>query len=192
MVYAMTFEVSRRTLLGLIGLGSASLLTACGSDPSTPHTEQPAPATKQPPKAAASEVPPALLTVTVFKDPSCGCCDGWIKHVQENGLSVAVEHPDVLEDVFADHDIPVDLQSCHLTRNTAGTIFVGHVPVRFVLEYLADPTEGSRGLAVPAMPAGTPGMEMDDQFDPYEVLLLNEDGSASVFAKVETSSDQSI
>nr|WP_281177471.1 DUF411 domain-containing protein [Janibacter limosus] len=67
--------------------------------------------------------------------------------------------------------------------NPDGDVFVGHVPARFVLEYLADPPKGARGLSVPAMPVGTPGMEQGDQFDPYDVLLLT-DGKPRVLAKV--------
>jgi hypothetical protein len=71
-------------------------------------------------------------------------------------------------------------------------VFVGHVPVPFILEYLKDPPAGARGLTVPAMPVGTPGMEMGDEFDPYEVLVLTVDGPPEVFAKVTKASQQSV
>jgi hypothetical protein len=137
-------------------------------------------------------VDPALLAFTVFKDPSCGCCGGWVEHAEDNGFTIAIEHPEVLGDVFSKYDVAADLQSCHLSVNSAGSVFVGHVPVRYVLEYLKDPPAGSRGLTVPAMPVGTPGMEMGDEFEPYEVLLLGEDGSDEVFAKVSKAADQKI
>lgn len=184
-----TLQIDRRSaLVGLIGMGTAGLLTACGSDSS--ESRQPASPNSAPP--TAYDVAPALLDVTVFKDPTCGCCGGWVDHAESNGLSVAVEETNDLERVFLDHAVPTELQSCHLVRNTAGTIFVGHVPVRFVLQYLADPPRGSRGLSVPGMPVGAPGMEMGDQLDPYEVLLVGEDGPAGVFATVERFSDQAL
>lgn len=66
---------------------------------------------------------------------------------------------------------------------------VGHVPARHVLEYLADPPSGSRGLSVPRMPVGMPGMEQGDQFDPYDIMLIT-DGEPEVFARVTTASQQ--
>ena len=64
------------------------------------------------------------------------------------------------------------------------------MPARFVIEFLTDPPEGARGLSVPAMPVGTPGMEQGEQFDPYDVMLITESGS-EVFAEVTSPSDQS-
>lgn len=184
--------IDRRSALGLIGMGAAAgLLTACGSA-SGPRSQQPEAPRTTPSRVAEYGVAPALLAVTVFKDPTCGCCGGWVDHAEANGFSVDVEHTDDLEQVFADHAIAPELRSCHLIRNTAGKVFVGHVPVKFMLEYLADPPQGSRGLSVPGMPVGTPGMEMAGQLDPYEVLLLAEDGSASVFAEVEGPADQAL
>lgn len=169
----MSYAVSRRTVLGLLGAGTLALVSGCGgsSDTSSPDG-------------------PALLAFTVFKDPSCGCCGGWAKHAEQNGFSIAVEHPEVLGDVFIEHDIAVNLQSCHLALNPAGTVFVGHVPARFILAYLKNPPAGTRGLTVPGMPVGTPGMETGEQFDPYEVLAIKADGSTEVFATVTKASEQ--
>lgn len=129
--------------------------------------------------------------MTVYKDPACGCCSGWIEHARENGFSITTEHPEGLHEIWQRHDIPLDLQSCHLALNPDGQVFVGHVPARHIVEYLAGPPEGSRGLSVPAMPVGTPGMEQGKQFDPYEVLLITGEGSR-VFAKVTKASQQQL
>lgn len=176
--------VSRRGLLLLTGLGSMSLLAACGGDDRPEGASAPA-------EGAGGEVDPARLAFTVHKDPTCGCCDGWVEHAEGHGFSITVEHPDSLEDVWSRHDISRDLQSCHLAVNPDGDVFVGHVAARFVLEYLADPPQGARGLSVPAMPTGTPGMEQGDQLDAYDVLLLTEGGSR-VFATVTEPSQQQL
>lgn len=178
---------SRRRLFTLAGVGSVALLTACADEGSTSVTTQ----TALPSKVAAYGVDSQQLAMTVYKDPSCGCCGGWIEHAEENGFSIQVEHPEGLHQVWEQHDIPLDLLSCHLASNPDGHVFVGHVPARFVLEYLADPPKGARGLIVPAMPVGTPGMEQGDQFDPYDVLLITKTES-TVFAKVTKSAQQSI
>lgn len=178
-------RISRRALLLLTGVGSASILTACADDDPT-STAQEAPL---PPKVADYGVDPARLAMTVYKDASCGCCGGWVDHAEDNGFTITTEHPEALHEVWQRHDIPLDMQSCHLALNPDGHVFVGHVPTRFVLKYLADPPKGARGLSVPAMPVGTPGMEQGDQFDPYTVMLLT-DGDARVFAKVRKASQQ--
>lgn len=188
--------MSRRALLGLWGVGTTALLTGCGSEsepaPSAASTASPPAPSALPDRVEKYGVDPALLAFTVYKDPSCGCCGGWVEHAEEYGFSVAIEHPEVLGDVFAEHAIAVELQSCHLTQSAGGAVFVGHVPVPFILEYLKNPPAGSRGLTVPEMPVGTPGMEMGEEFEPYEVLVLTEDGAAKVFAKVTKAAQQSI
>lgn len=178
-------QISRRSLFLLTGIGSVSLLTACADDGPASSTAE----TSLPAKVAEYGVDPARLAMTVYKDPSCGCCGGWVEHAQDNGFSITTEHPAALHEVWSRHDIPLDLQSCHLALNPDGAVFVGHVPARFVLEYLADPPKGARGLSVPAMPVGTPGMEQGDEFDPYEVMLIT-DGKPSVFADVRKPSQQ--
>lgn len=193
----MSHVVGRRVLvMGLLGVGTVALVSGCGAEPdlsaSDTGSPKPAPPTALPDAVAEYGVDPALLAFTVFKDPSCGCCGGWVEHAEENGLSVVIEHPEVMGEVFSMHDIPVDLQSCHLALNAAGTVFVGHVPVRFILEYLQDPPADSRGLTVPAMPVGTPGMEMGEQFDPYDVLMFTADGQTEVFARVRRASEQRV
>ncbi|MFW2405782.1 MAG: DUF411 domain-containing protein, partial [Gammaproteobacteria bacterium] len=70
-----------------------------------------------------------------------------------------------------------------------GYVFEGHVPAKYISEFLQDPPDGARGLVVPAMPVGSPGMEYKDQFSPYDVLLLKADGTYEVFAHVSKLDD---
>ena len=77
-------------------------------------------------------------------------------------------------------------QSCHTGVSADGFVFEGHVPARLIKKFLAEKPAGAIGLAVPGMPIGSPGMEMDERITPYDVLQLNKDGSTSVYSHVST------
>lgn len=135
-------------------------------------------------------VSPEGLAMTVHKSPTCGCCVKWIDHLEGAGFEVAIEHPDDLLALKDGQGVPARSRSCHTGVTANGYVFEGHVPAKYVLQFLAAPPEGAIGLAVPAMPVGSPGMEMGDRFMPYEVQLLKADGSTEVFARVETAAQQ--
>lgn len=117
----------------------------------------------------------ALPLVTVTKDPSCGCCGDWIAHVRAAGFPVRVVESD---DVFSlKHRLGVtdDLASCH-TAEVDGYVVEGHVPAGAVKRLLAERPAGI-GLAVPGMPAGSPGMEYPGAApQPYDVILFGPAG----------------
>ncbi|BBK38131.1 CopG family transcriptional regulator [Allostella sp. ATCC 35155] len=95
-------------------------------------------------------------TLTVFKDPACGCCDGWVAHMRQAGFRVTV----AAGDVYAAKErlgVPEDLASCH-TATVDGYVIEGHAPADAVRRLLAE-RPAATGLAVPGMPAGSPGME---------------------------------
>ncbi|MBK6805006.1 MAG: DUF411 domain-containing protein [Betaproteobacteria bacterium] len=132
---------------------------------------------------AASVAFPALAAalpgVRVFKSPTCGCCTGWVDHLREQGFTVAVE--DVGNAAArARLGISDKLGSCH-TAEVAGYAIEGHVPAPDIKRLLASRPR-ARGLAVPGMPIGSPGMESGGRRDAYDVLLVRTDGSTSVFA----------
>ncbi len=121
--------------------------------------------------------------IEVYKTPTCGCCNDWVKHLQDNGFTVkAVNVPDT-GPVRARFGMPPKYGSCH-TAVIAGYVVEGHVPAREIRRLLAErPT--AIGLAVPEMPIGSPGMDgpvYQGQKDPYDVLLVQPDGSSKVFA----------
>jgi hypothetical protein len=126
----------------------------------------------------------------VYKSPTCGCCVKWMDHVAENGYTSTGHHPQDLGELKRELGVPARYGSCHTGVSEDGYVFEGHVPARFITQFLADPPEGALGLTVPAMPVGSPGMEYKDQFMPYEVLLLKKDGSVEVFASVESYEQQ--
>lgn len=129
-------------------------------------------------------------SLQVYKDPTCGCCANWIDHMQANGHASTVIHPADLNAVKAELGVLPAWQSCHTAVTDAGFVFEGHVPARHIANFLAAPPANALGLAVPGMPMGSPGMEMGGQFSPYDIVLMNRDGTSSVFASIKSAADQ--
>lgn len=126
----------------------------------------------------------------VYKSPTCGCCEKWVEHAEQRGFSLTTHHPADLNQLKAEQGIKPEYQSCHTAVSAQGYVFEGHIPARYIHEFLAAPPADARGLAVPAMPVGSPGMEVDERFSPYQVLLLKRDGSAEVYAEVDSPAQQ--
>ena len=121
-----------------------------------------------------------LPLVVVYKSPTCGCCESWVGHMQSAGFPVEVRDTEDFGAIKAEVGVPAGLGSCHTAR--IGDYFVeGHVPADDVKRLLAEQPE-ARGLTVPGMPQGSPGMEQGGISEPYDVLLVAPDGSTSVFA----------
>jgi len=119
--------------------------------------------------------------VVVYKSPSCGCCGNWVEHLRANGFSVAVRERDDLTPVKTRLGVPDALQSCH-TAEVGGYVVEGHVPAADIRRLLAERPPQARGLAVPGMPAGAPGMEDGRRRDAYQVILFGDIGH-SVYAR---------
>ena len=121
-------------------------------------------------------------TLTVYKSPTCGCCRNWVEHMRANGFHViAVDQPDVTP-VKREHGVTEQLASCH-TALVSGYAIEGHVPAADVRRLLAERPAGVRGLAVPGMPTGSPGMEMPGTPpDRYDVVAFDSTGRTRVFA----------
>jgi len=121
-----------------------------------------------------------LPEVEVWRSPSCGCCGAWIAHMREEGFTVKDHVTQEMHDVKVGLGVPAAYASCH-TATVGGYLLEGHVPADDVKRLLAEKPDAGRGLLVPGMPVGSPGMEMPGRSDPYDVLLLKEDGRVSVF-----------
>ena len=130
------------------------------------------------------------ITLNVYKDINCGCCVGWIDHMQDKGFASKINHPRDLNGVKQELGVLPEWQSCHTAVTKEGYVFEGHVPAKFIEQFLAAPPEGALGLTVPGMPLGSPGMEMGNRFAPYDIVQMNKDGSSSVFAHVESAAAQ--
>ena len=125
----------------------------------------------------------AAPLVEVWKSPSCGCCKDWVAHLQASGFGVEVHDSG---NVAARTRLGIDARygSCH-TAVVAGYAIEGHVPASDIRRLLKE-RPVAVGLAVPGMPIGTPGMdgpEYKGRKDPYDVLLLQANGTASVYRR---------
>lgn len=115
-----------------------------------------------------------LPKLQVWRDAGCGCCEGWVAHMRAAGFTV---EDNVVRSVAAARRMlgtPADLLSCHAGL-VGGFVLEGHVPALAVRRLLATRPPGIRGLAVPAMPVGSPGMEVPGQApDTYDVVALGD------------------
>lgn len=128
--------------------------------------------------------------LTVYKSRSCGCCKKWIDHIDVEGFETDVQHPSSLKLIKDRYRIAPNLRSCHTSVSSQGYVFEGHIPARYIQQFLANPPSDAVGLTVPAMPLGSPGMEAEDRFRAYQVLLMKKDGNTEVFVSVENPAQQ--
>ncbi len=123
----------------------------------------------------------AETLIKVYKNPSCGCCTGWVEHLQKNGFSADVTATKDRSSVHQQMGVPRDKGACH-TAVVGGYFIEGHVPAADIKRLLEQKPDIA-GLTVPGMPVGSPGMEnpkypaMD-----YNVLAIDKSGKASVFS----------
>lgn len=130
------------------------------------------------PCSASAAAPPKLA---VYRNPGCGCCEGWVQHLEAAGFEVAIEDDPTLDARRASLGIPAELASCHIAV-AGGYAFEGHIPASDILRFLNDRPAGAIGLVVPGMPAGSPGMGPEGSSGPYDVLLLGANAAPTVYA----------
>lgn len=147
----------RRTVVGLLATGVALMAF---------------------PAASAAAAAPALA-ITVWKSPSCGCCGAWVEHLKRNGFTATVVETDEIQHIKKQRGVPSELASCH-TAEIGGYIVEGHVPASAILRLLSE-KPAARGLSVPGMPIGSPGMEGGTP-EAYDVVLFGE-GAPKRFAR---------
>ena len=111
--------------------------------------------------------------ITVHKDPTCGCCSGWVRHLQQAGFATNVVETRDLEPVKRRLGVPDDLAACH-TAEVSGYVVEGHVPASALNKFIAE-RPSATGLAVPGMPVGSPGMEGGEP-EVYEVVMFGPSG----------------
>ncbi len=117
--------------------------------------------------------------VLVYKSPTCGCCNAWIRHLEKHGYQVKAQNRRDLLSLKGKLGIPRNLRSCHTAR-VEGYLIEGHVPAEDIDRLLAEKPEIS-GLAVPGMPMGSPGME-GPRKDAYSVIAFDKDGRRQIYA----------
>ncbi|MFN3347355.1 DUF411 domain-containing protein [Pseudorhodoplanes sp.] len=118
----------------------------------------------------------ANLKITVNKDPNCGCCDAWVEHLRSAGFATETLDSAAINRVKAKLGVPRELASCH-TAEVDGYVIEGHVPASAIRRLLAERPQ-AKGLAVPNMPVGSPGMEVEGSPpEEYTVFLFGKFGS---------------
>lgn len=199
-------QLSGRTLL--VMMTSSLLLAACsqsntGTSDSKPVQPEPTVATSTNQVTETQAESTAVTTpvvnqsdllnnvsATVYKDANCGCCKEWVSYAEDNGLSATAHDVEDLSLFKERYSVPQQMRSCHTTVTTDGFVFEGHVPAKYMAQFLKNPPSDAIGLAVPSMPVGSPGMEYQDKFMPYKVMQLNKDGSTAIYATIDTPQQQ--
>jgi hypothetical protein len=126
---------------------------------------------------------PRAVRLTVYKSATCGCCANWVDYMKRNGFDVDAHDvgDDMLGQFKTTAGVPAALRSCHVALS-GGYAFEGHVPADLVKKVLAEKPK-ALGLAVPGMPAGSPGMEMGGPTEAYDVVAFDRAGKHWVYAK---------
>jgi hypothetical protein len=153
----MTDPISRRALLGRGAAALAALVL-----PGRLHAR------------------PAGIPMLVYKDPSCGCCHSWAEIMKQSGFEVSVRDTQDMAAIKKRYQVGARLVSCH-TAVVAGYVVEGHVPADLIQRMVREKPK-VRGIAVPGMPVGSPGMEGSPK-EAYEVLLFDATGKTSVYAR---------
>ncbi len=123
--------------------------------------------------------PAAAAVIHVVKSPACGCCVKWVEYLRKAGHRVMITHADP-SGAAERLGVPEDLRSCH-TASVGKYALEGHVPAADIARLLREKPNAA-GLAVPGMPAGSPGMEMGAR-QPFETILFARDGTRRIFAR---------
>lgn len=158
-------SVARVAGIAVLGIAMSVWAYASTADSAEYGTEQAAP----------------LNTVTVFKDPNCGCCKEWVTHLRKHAFHVVSRDTSDVAGIKTTARVPRPLYSCH-TAFVNGYVVEGHVPAADIQRMLQEKPKIA-GLAVAGMPAGSPGMEVPGRVDRYDVIAFGRDGSTSVYAR---------
>ena len=129
--------------------------------------------------AATASVP---LEITVYRDPFCSCCEGWIDYLTNQGFQPTSVKTSTIDTLKQQYGVPNDLASCH-TAVINGYVVEGHVPADDIKRLLAEQPKDVAGISVPGMPIGTPGMESGDVREPFTVFSFDKQGNTEVFKK---------
>jgi len=154
-------------------------LAGCGNAEAAPEASVGDVAT---PAMAAVTADQPLPKVVVYKTAACGCCEGWVEHLQAAGFEVDARNVVDLMTIKRDAGVPASNSSCH-TALVDGYVVEGHVPADVIKRLLAE-RPGITGIAVPGMPTGSPGMEGPGAM-PYDVLAIDRQGRNTVYTTVD-------
>jgi len=125
-----------------------------------------------------------LMELIVHKTPTCGCCKMWVNHMENNGFAINTQDHQSLLKIKDNLKVEPQFRSCHTAVSSEGYFFEGHIPGKYVSKFLKESNPKAIGLSVPGMPLGSPGMEVEGRFTPYDVLIHFRDGTTKVYAEV--------
>lgn len=128
--------------------------------------------------------------LTVYKSASCGCCVKWIDHVEENKLTVKAINTIDLNSIKDRYQVPANYRSCHTAISQDGYVFEGHIPAKYIQQFLQEKPKNQVGLVVPGMPVGSPGMEYQNKFNPYVIMAFDKTGQLTPYAEVNHFEEQ--
>lgn len=126
----------------------------------------------------------------VYKSATCGCCQKWIDKLKDDGLPTTQENSENMSALKDKLGIKKQYRSCHTAVSKDGYVFEGHIPTQYITQFLKEKPINTLGLSVPGMPVGSPGMEYQNKFMPYQVLVLNKDGTHSIYAEIDNAVQQ--
>ena len=180
----MAAILSRRTFVGAAIAAGGLAIAGCGASERT-VAEGGEAENQGEPASSTDAAAPQLAAMTVYRDPSCGCCEAWAEIARNAGYRVSViDHPD-MPAIKRQYRVPEELASCHTTI-VQGYAIEGHVPLEDVKRLLAERPAQLKGIAVAGMPLGSPGMEVPKGTrQPFEVKAFDAAGRIATFRAVE-------
>ncbi|MDP3957576.1 MAG: DUF411 domain-containing protein [bacterium] len=116
--------------------------------------------------------------IMVYKTPTCGCCGAFISYLKKEDVAVKMKNVNNLDEIKRQYGVPVELSSCH-TSIVDGYVVEGHVPLE-AIEKLLNERPNIKGIALPGMPSGTPGMP-GPKFEKWDIRSFTEDGTVGTF-----------
>ena len=122
-----------------------------------------------------------VLSIDIYKTPSCGCCEVYSKYMSNKGISVKEINLDYLEEIKSKYSIPHEMMACH-TSVVGGYAVEGHIPLDVIEKLLAE-KPNIKGIAFPGLPSGTPGMP-GPKTEEWVVYSIHNDGSISEFLRM--------
>lgn len=125
----------------------------------------------------------SLVPITIYKTPTCVCCEQWGQHLKENGFEVTIVKKVDFFEFKKQFRVPKHVESCHVGV-VGNQFFEGHIPASAIHEFLKSKTQ-DRGLAVPGMPLGSPGMPDHGQPQDYTIYRITPENTAEVFRHVK-------
>jgi hypothetical protein len=119
------------------------------------------------------------VDIVVYRSPTCECCGKWIEHLKKNNFNVQEIVTEDVQTIKNKYGVPEAMASCH-TAIVDGYVIEGHVPANDIMKLLKNKPK-IIGIAVPGMPSGTPGMEMGDRKDAYNVMSFDKENHSEIF-----------